>query len=70
MAEGKVAGVDREDGQSLGIGWRLFSASTSISICFQRCNELVFLFVLARSLTRARARVWESFCERENRYRE
>lgn len=60
----------RSRGQSLGIGWRLFSASTSISICFQRCNELVFLFVLARSLTRARARVWESFCDGENRYRE
>lgn len=47
----------RSRGQSLGIGWRLFSASTSISICFQRCNELVFLFVLARFLTRARVGV-------------
>lgn len=52
MAERKVAGRSRGR-QSLGIGWRLFSASTSISICFQRRNEFVFSFVLARSSTRA-----------------
>lgn len=55
MAERKVAGRSRGSSQSLGIGWRLFSASTSIS-CFQRCNEFVFFlffFILARSLTRA-----------------
>lgn len=52
MAERKVAGRSRGR-QSFGIGWRLFSASTSISICFQRRNEFVFSFVLARSSTRA-----------------
>lgn len=52
----------RGRGQSVRIGWRLFSASTSISS--RVFNASVCFFIAPR-----RARVWESFCDRGNRYR-